>query len=290
MKGSRIIAAAILAAMPLAAQAQTAPISRTIDLTFTGVVSSTASDTILVRQPNGTMATYTGALPDYPYKAGDPVTISFKATVPTQAYYDSGVYQGQVAADGIYRISVSSPYYNGGTTAGGIGNSTIADASGPINPADNSGQPTNTRMTLVYDYNRDSYSIEGAGNFSSGAYGGFMGLIYNALTAAYEVCNTATTCRTNAASDPVLFGLTQNADGTIGTGNIRVMSTDPTSATGTGVFSLMFSGSWNLPSFGGATQVPEPGMLGLFGMASAALVWRRRRPRRRPGDGKTTIS
>lgn len=289
MKISGIFAAVALAATPLAVQAQTAPISRTIDLTFTGVVSSTASDTILVRQPNGTLATYQGALPDYPYKAGDPVTISFKATVPTQAFYDNGVYQGQVAADGIYRIGVSSPFYNGGTAPGGIGNSTIADATGPINPADNSGQPTNTRMTLVYDKNKDTYYVEGAGDFSSGAYGGFMGLIYNAATAAYEVCNTATTCRTNASSDPVLFGLTQNADGTIGTGNIRVNSTDPTSGTGTGVFSLLFSGSWNLPSFGGVTQVPEPGMLGMFGMATAALVWRRR-PRRRADKGKAAAS
>jgi PEP-CTERM motif len=289
MKVSGILAGILLAATPLAAQAQTAPISRTIDVTFTGVVSSTASDTILVRQPNGTLATYAGALPDYPYKAGDAVSISFKATVPTQAFYDSGVYQGQVAADGIYRIGVSSPYYNGGISPGGIGNSTIADASGPINPADNSGQPTNTRMTLVYDKNNDTYYIDGAGDFSSGANGGVMGLIYNAVSAAYEVCNTATTCRTNAGSDPVLFGLSQQADGTMTTGNIRIMSTDPTSGTGTGMFSLLFSGAWNLPSFGGAVQVPEPGMLGLFGLASAALVWRRR-PRRREENGEAANS
>ncbi|MFM5908846.1 MAG: hypothetical protein ACKOPO_14855, partial [Novosphingobium sp.] len=207
--------------VPIAAQAQTAPISRTIDLTFTGVVSSTASDTILIRQPNGTMSTYTGALPDYPYKAGDAVTISFTATVPTRAFYDSSAYQGQVAADGIYRIGVSSPYYNGGTSPGGIGNSTVADASGPINPVMNFGQPANTRMTLVYDSNQDSYFIDGSGDFNSGAYGGVMGLVYDAVSQAYKVCNTETTCRTSASSDPVTFGLRQNPDGTMTTGNIR---------------------------------------------------------------------
>lgn len=273
MRKSAIIVG-LLAAVPLHVQAQTAAISRTIDLTFTGVVSSTASDTILVRQPDGNLVTYTGALPDYPYKAGDAVTISFKATVPTKAYYDSPAYQGQVAADGIYRIGVSSPAYNGGAV---IGSSTVADASGPINPVMNFGQPTNTRMTLVYDSNKDSYFIDGNGDFNSGAYGGVMGLIYDAVSQAYQVCNTETTCRTTASSDPVMFRLSQNPDGTISTGNIRINSTDPASGTGTGVFSLLFSGSWNLPSFGGVTQVPEPGMLGMFGMASLALVWRRRR-------------
>ncbi|WP_144039816.1 PEP-CTERM sorting domain-containing protein [Novosphingobium sp. TH158] len=286
-----MFAATVFAISSAGAVAQTAPISRTIDLTYTGVVSSTAADTILVRQPDGTLATYKGPLPDYPYKAGDPVTISFKATVPTQAYYDSAAYQGQKAADGIYRITVSSPYYNGGTAPGGVGNSSIADATGPIDPALNLGQPTNTRMTIVYDYNKDAYYIDGSGDFNSGAYGGVMGLIYNALTAAYEVCNTETTCRTSASSDPVLFRLSQNDDGTMTTGNVRIMSTDPASGTGTGVFSLLFSGSWNLPSFnGGAVQVPEPGMLGMFGLASMALVWRRRRARQGEARAKDQAS
>ena len=41
----------------VAAGAQTVPISRTIPVTFTGVVSSTAADTILVRQPDGSLTT-----------------------------------------------------------------------------------------------------------------------------------------------------------------------------------------------------------------------------------------
>jgi uncharacterized membrane protein (DUF485 family) len=40
------------------AQAQTAPISRTIPVTFTGVVSSTAADTVFVRQPDGTLESF----------------------------------------------------------------------------------------------------------------------------------------------------------------------------------------------------------------------------------------
>jgi hypothetical protein len=135
-----IALAVVVAGLPAAALGQTAPISRTIPVTCTGVVSSTAADTVLVRQPDGSYASFVGDLPALPYAKGDPATISFNATVPTRAFYDSGVYHGQTASDGIYRITVSSPYYNGGGSAGGIGNSTAADVSGPINPALNSGR------------------------------------------------------------------------------------------------------------------------------------------------------
>lgn len=256
--------------------AQTAPISRTIPVTYTGVVSAIAADTMLVRQPDGSLVRYTGPLPDLNYAKGDPVTISFNATLPTREFYDSGVYRGQLAADGIYRITVSNPFYNGGTTAGGIGNSTVADVTGPISPAPNFGQPTNTRMTIVYDYNSDSYSIEGNGGFQSFAYAG-PGYVYDAATGSYVACGAGSRpCATSATQDPVLFGLASSGH-SITSSNIRINSTDPNSGTGTGFFSWLFSGSWNLPQFGGATPVPEPGMMVLFGGASAALAWRRRR-------------
>ncbi len=275
----RIAITAALVLTPLTASAQTAPISRTITLTYAGTVTQSASDTLMIRQPDGSLTRYTGPLPEFPYKVGDQVSISFNATVPTRAFYDTGIYQGQLAADGIYRIEVTSPYYNGGTTPDGIGNSTAADVSGPIGPALNAGQPTNTRMTIVYDYNADTYSILGAGDFSSGANAG-PGYFYNAASTQYVGCTGGAACTTYAGADPILFQLRQNADGSMGTGNIGVMSTDLTSGTGTGFFSLLFSGAWNLPTFGGAgggpTPVPEPGMLGLFAAAFAVLPLRRR--------------
>lgn len=282
MKSWVVIAGLAAAFASTGAAAQTAPISRTVQVTFSGIVSSTAADTMLVRQPDGSLATFQGQLPPLPYAQGDPISISFNATLPTRAFFDSGTYQGQIAADGIYRIRVANPYYTGGTTAGGIGNSTSADISGPINPALNSGQPTNSLMTIVYDYNTDSYSIEGGGDFLSSAYSS-PGYIYDAASQTYVACSDALACRTSPNSDPILtsFGAgTGNSATTIQSGNIRVMSTDLTSGTGTGFFSWLFSGSWNLPQFGGgggSTEVPEPGMLGLFGGAAAFLMLRRRR-------------
>lgn len=275
MKISVLITCTVLALAPLSAQAQTAPISRTIPVTYTGVVSAVAADTMLVRQPDGSLVRYTGPLPDLGYTKGDPVTISFNATLPTRTFYDSGVYRGQLAADGIYRITVANPYYTGGTTAGGIGNSSVADVSGPINPELNFGQPTNTRMTIVYDYNTDSYSIEGNGGFLSSAYAG-PGYVYDAATGSYVACGGSIPCRTSQTQDPVLFSLASSGT-SITSSNIRINSTDPSSGTGTGFFSWLFSGSWNLPQYGGAVPVPEPGMMLLYGSACAALMWRRRR-------------
>lgn len=269
--------------LPGQASAQAEQISRIVPVTFTGVVSSTAADTLLVRQPDGSYASFQGNLPPLPYAQGDPVTISFNATLPTRAFYDSGTYKGQIAADGIYRITLSDPFY-GGTTAGGIGGSTAADVTGPIDPALNGGQPTNTRMTIVYDYNADSYSIEGGGNFFSGAYAS-PGYVYDASAKAYIACGAGTgvPCNANPGSDPVLSTFAAGAGNdpsSIRSGNFAVSSTDPGNASGTGFFSWLFQGSWNLPQFGGgATQVPEPGMIALFGAANALLMLRRRRRR-----------
>lgn len=261
--------------------AQTAPISRTIPVTFTGVVSSTAEDTLLIRQPDGSFATYQGPLPDLGYTKGDPVTVSFNATLPTKAFYDSGVYRGQIAADGIYRIQLATAAYGGGGSTG-IGAATIPDVSGPIAPADNSGQPTNVRMTILYDYNADSYSIEGSGGFTAGAYSS-PGYIYDAASGSYLACSNAFSCRTSASMDPILTGLNGSTDGTqIATGNIRVATSNLTSGTGTGFFSWLFSGSWNLPQYrSGPVDVPEPGMTILFGLGWGVLVGRRIAARKR---------
>jgi hypothetical protein len=272
---------AIVAAMVVASQAngQTIPLSRTVPVTFSGVISSTAADTLLVRQPDGSFASFQGELPALSYAKGDPVTISFNATLPTRAFYDSAVYRGQIAADGIYKISLANPYYTG-ATIGGIGNSTIAEVSGPISPALNSGQPTNTRMTIVYDYNADSYSIEGGGNFVSGAYTS-PGYLYDATTRTYVACGSGVSCSPSGATDPILSSFSSgqaNVASTIRSGNFAVASTDPSSGAGTGLFSWIFEGSWNLPQYqGGPTQVPEPGMVTLFGAACLFLACSRRR-------------
>jgi hypothetical protein len=267
----------ILLALATQASAQSAPISRTIPVTFTGVVVDDVANTIKIRQPDGSFANFTGPVPDYPYKKGDAVTLSFNATVPTQAFYQpGGPYTGQVAADGIYKIGIASPAYTGGTTPGGVGNMGAIDVSGPIRPVDNNGQPTNLGgFTIVYDSNADSYSLEfPSGQWTAGKFDG-PGYGYDAATGTVSATNTTCTSANCADGGMVLTG---NSTGFSAT-NAPVSGSSGGIA---GFFSALFSGTWNLPTWtgngsGGSTDVPEPGMAVLFGSGALALLARRRK-------------
>lgn len=265
---------------PQIAYAQTARQSRTIPVTFTGYVANNVTDEIRIRMPDGSYAPFSGAVPDYPYRQGDPVTISFNAIVPTAAAYQAGgALQNAAAADGIYRISVRNPFYSGGGGPFGIGNSTIANPSGPIDRVDTFGQPTNTRMTIVYDAIADSYSIDFSnGQFASGSYSG-PSYVFDSAT------QTLTSC-TGSACDNGGFAISGNAN-QLSTSNIGITGTTPgngpQSGPGAGLFSLLFSGSWNLASYdaGGPIDVPEPSTMLLFGGGAAFLVRRRRAAQRK---------
>lgn len=278
-----VLAATLLASATLAG-AQVTPISRTIPVTFTGTVVDDVANTIRIRQADGSFTNYTGPVPDYPYKKGDTVTVSFNATVPTAAAFEAGQpYSGRLSADGTFKFSVSSPYYNGGTAPGGVGNSTTVDVSGPIKATANSGQPTNQRVDLVYNANTDSYYVDfSTRNFVAGTIDG-PGFSYDPGTGA--LASRDTSCERGpsgcASTGDGGFSLTGNAT-QVGTGNIPIYG-GPTDAnpSGGGLYgflSMLFSGAWNLPTWnGGAVDVPEPGSMLLFGGAAAALLSRRRK-------------
>jgi PEP-CTERM motif len=284
------VAAPNLAAAPAAAQSflpASPPFSKEISLTFTGVVTNDVTKAIGIRQPDNSLVPYTGPVPEFPYKKGDPVSISFNAVVPTKAFYDGG-YQGQVANDGIYRISIGTQFTvgGGGFSSFGIGAISGPEVSGPIFADGRS--PATVRMTIVYDSNSDSYSLEYPnGNWSMRSFNG-PSYSYDPVTGAVAgvaaACPGGTTigCRDGGGG----FNLTGTA--TSGSASIPLYApstpNQPPSGFINGLFDLLFSGSWNLPTFGsggsssgGATQVPEPGMMLLFGGGVAALVRRRRK-------------
>jgi PEP-CTERM motif len=266
----------VLATTP--ALAQTAPTSRTLNLTFTGVVSNTATNTIRIRQPDGSYVPYTGPVPEFPYAQDAPVSVSFNAVVPTKAFYDT-TYQGQLAADGIYRIRVTTPSSGSGQL---LGNATAADISGPIRYSPNYGEPPYTGMTVVYDYNADTYSIEGSGGFGAGNLWG-AGFVFDAATGQLTGCQTFQCAPLQYDYNSYFLG--SDSSGTQlmirNAGIYNPVNGDSRA----GLWDMMFSGSWNLPQFGGGgvIQVPEPGMLGLFGGATIALAFARRRRRKVAG-------
>jgi PEP-CTERM motif len=275
-------AALMIAAAP--ALAQSPPVSRTIPLSFTGVVTNDVTNAIKIRQPDGSFAPYAGPVPDYPYKVGDRVTISFNATVPTQAFYArGGPYQGQLSADGIYRINIGGQPGGGGFTPGpgGVGAISSPDITGPIYANANAGSVgTGVNMTIVYDANADSYSLE----FPNGRWSAFdLGApSYTYDPATGRLSGGAVACPggiTSGCNDitPGGFALTGTENSATGS-NIPVYTASaPPESYIAGLFNLVFGGSWNLPTYGsGATSVPEPGTMLLFGGGVAALIRRRR--------------
>jgi PEP-CTERM motif len=268
---SKKLALAFAAAITLGAtnaHAQGAPQTRALTVQYSGVITNDVADTLMIRQPDGTFARYTGTVPNYAYNKGDAVTVSFTTTVPTGAYYDAN--NVPRSADGIYRFFVQGPLGQGGTFG-----KAVADISGPLGASSNY---ASSGITVVFDSNSDTYSLEFPNDrFSIGYFSG-ASFLYDvnsgALLPTSRNCFTAGGCDTGAyiqgdATDIKLTSDTGRADG----------SADPVTLGPSGSFTLGFKGSWNLPTYS-ATQVPEPASIGLFAGGLALLQRARRRKHR----------
>jgi len=86
-----LAAAAALAFGPQTARAQSQPVGvQPTTITFNGVVSSNVAQTIQVRDPvTNQLVPYTGPVPVFSQPVGQPVTISFNASLPTKFFFDS---------------------------------------------------------------------------------------------------------------------------------------------------------------------------------------------------------
>jgi hypothetical protein len=262
----RFNALAALAGLTLAidvtsAQAQVGPPQvKNLTVQYTGVITNDVTDTLMIRQPDGTLTRYMGTVPNYAYKKGDAVTVSFSTTVPTKAYYDAN--SVPPSADGIYRFSYAGPNGNGN----GFGVSRDFDISGSFGRAIDFG---GGGITIVYDSNVDTYSLEFRdGGFAIGYFSG-PGYDYDATTGALL---------------PAFVGFANEGSGGA---LLRGNATDLTLSVPTGInapgggnsgnFALGFKGTWNLPTYGGATQVPEPASIAIFAGGLAILSRARRK-------------
>jgi PEP-CTERM motif len=268
MIGSKSVAFTLVAAVTLSApsaQAQNnAPQTRSLSVTYSGIITNDVTDTLMIRQPDGTFTRYMGTVPNYEYKKGDAVTVSFTTNVPTKAYYDAN--NVPKASDGIYRFSYAGPNGNGN----GFGVSRDFDISGSFGRAIDFG---GGGITIVYDSNVDTYSLEFRdGGFAIGYFSG-PGYDYDATTGALLPAfvgfanegSGGALLRGNATDLQLLVPTGINAPGGGNSGN----------------FSLGFKGSWNLPNYGGATQVPEPASIAIFA-GGLAILSRARRKRASP--------
>lgn len=246
--------AALFLALFLAQPTLAEPIPATVE--FKGTITASAPDTLIVNgQP------WTGPLPDYPYKAGDQITVSFVAT-PGSAVQ---------SADGLYRYTIYGAGQSSSITGSNWARAGEIAVSGPI-----AGGGFVNGMTLVYDASNGSYTIElPQDRYTLSVFDG-PGYLYDPATNSVSLTSTT--------RDP-RYGCTDQGNGCFNiTGNLSGGSVDRAPVWGTdgsrrGIFSILFSGDWfvNGSKVGGATQVPEPGALGLVLAALVPLVLRRRK-------------
>lgn len=286
----KMLRAAIIAASLLVsagtAQAQVfavAPGINRVRLTFTGVVTNDVTDTIMIRQPlSGGLVPYTGPKPDYPYKKGDALTISFTADVPNRNYGGpAGQYNGQTAVGGIYKFDLR-PSFNGGASGFGAVDGVNVSA-GPIRGSTNASGPFMAGLSLIYDANADSYSLDIAQN--GWAVGNYQAPFYQ-YDQATNSLSVRGGCATVLQLDCSLNSRSFTGDATsanyggpnIGDAGIPIVIPNTDTTIGY-LSSLLFSGSWNLPIKGssGSTDVPEPGLTLLFASGVAAMIRRRRK-------------
>lgn len=251
-----VLLAALLSFSALPAAAQTAPVT----VQFVGTITGSAADTLTINgQP------WTGPLPDFPYVTGDQITVSFTA-VPGQP---------AVSSDGIYRYTVVGPSQQ--ATGAGYASISSMDVSGAIAPAGSFAGAGG--ILLVYNSNTGTYSMELSTNqYLLGSFDG-PSYQYDPVTGAIALTSTTRPPVPGSCTDQA--GGCFNVTGTMDSGSIRtpVYGTDGSQR---GFWSMLFSGDWFVNGVmqpGGATQVPEPGQLGLFVLALVPLVLRRRRRR-----------
>jgi PEP-CTERM motif len=285
-------AAAVVLLLSTTAQAQVTSLDASRNLVrvaFVGTVTNDVTQSISIRQPDGSLAPYTGPVPDYPYKVGDSVTIGFDVIAPNKNYYASPAYTGQQAADGLYDISLQQINLPFDSTRP-LGSVSPVDVSGPIrqDPFPN----VVSGVTLKYNANTDSYSVALANT-------GWRINGMDAPSYVYDPTSGNLTPRGNSCFSTLCEGADVNILGTAGNATVRagvvpfanasadsllIGSTAEPGLIG-GIFSaLNLSGMFNLPIFGsggsssgGATDVPEPGTLFLFGGGALALVRRQKR-------------
>jgi hypothetical protein len=243
-----------------------------VDLTFTGTVTQSLNDTITVRNPDGSTVNFSGdQVPDYRYRTGDALTTTF-------------------------RFDANQPSFSNPACSGGVALTFVPDSVGPgscraqvgriTTPFEGAGfggtggdsPPFLNGLRVVRDPDTGRFSVAApTGSYNFG-YVGVNPLQYDS--------------RTQTLSGPTSFPCVNTFDclGSIANGTLTSMFFPVDIAGDFGLVRPGFNVGYLAGRAGGVTvsggfsfsgqdpiDVPEPGMIGLFGLGAAAVTFRRRR-------------
>ena len=245
--------------------------SRPYTFTFDGVVTATPDQGAVQFLTNGVgvPSPWTSpALGAYPVTTGDPLQIVFSGLLPD---FGNPAFQ---LVDGAFRARAIGPG-NAGGNGGALGFLVQNIAVGSLGGIGGAGQPPSVGgFDLLFNPTSNIFSLD------FGADGGFGAGNFN--LPAYALSPNGTTANaTGRTIDPVTR---ENSVGLTGTANSLSFSGAPIfqqTANGPSAVGrqggLTVAGTFSIPTVGGATNVPEPGTVLLFGGGVAALVARRRK-------------
>lgn len=248
---------------------------KTIRIEYNAVVTKSPTDNVQILQPDGRITPFRGPIPDYPFKAGDPLKISFDAVVPSREAINKGLIPA--AADGIYQFELGPNIANDNSiifnfpNLGAIGNLT---GNGGIKGAGSTKSVNPDNIAIVYDANSDSYSINP--NFDQRSEDGrtfFVGGIETTVLTLNPQSFVLTSRQLSDGGSTFWEGF---ADGS---GRIPVAAFGPSDQILLVDKFLEFDGGFNLPFFSGQspTPVPAPSALLLFSIGVCALIRSRKR-------------
>lgn len=256
---------------PAVASAQSTP-SGFIDFTFTGTVSSSANDTIVARNPDGSATAFSGdAVPDYRYRVGDLLTSTFRFASDEPALSNAacgGRFTLAFASQGGGGCTVTLSQVN--TPFGRVGmGGTGGDAQGAV-----------VGLELVRDATTGAFSVDMPSGSYSMRYVGVNPYYYDSATQTLtgpdsNACVDAFNCPT---------GMIRGTSSTMSFGDIPIAGDFGTvrpgydvgyNAGSAGTFAVSGAFGFGSPP----VEVPEPSMLLLFGGGAATIMMRRRKTR-----------
>lgn len=270
--GSLLIAGTLSAATATAQTLDNSIVQKLI--TFTGTVTNDVTSTVSL---TGGLAPLQAPIPSYLLQPGDAFSITVDVTTVSDSYL---VNTGQQTIDGSYVLPIQVQF-SGNSPLARLNDVTFGGAFTLVHQSETPPFST-TGLNLMHDVQSGSYALDMPnGQLSVRPVSG-PGWLYDfdegALTSVDNNCFGG---NYSGCASLLLGGFQLSGDLNILSAQVPIYSapTATRESSRVGNFQIDISGSWDLPGFsssgssgGGATDVPAPAALWLFGFAGLSLL------------------